>query len=87
MNNLDDILDLSCLSPDEIAILRDRACDARVNRTLQAEWAMQHGKGAHHLDQMICEDIREALHMGDQAHAGELYATLRSFVTQQREPA
>ena len=85
MINLNDILDMSCLTREEIAAVAEHEHISRVNATLKAEWMMQRHKGAHRIEQMICEDIREALHRDDLDHARELYNTLRAFVADHPE--
>lgn len=85
MINLDDILDLSNLTRDEISAIAEHDHIGRINATLMAEWLMAHHGGAHRIETIINEDIREALHKGDLPHARELYATLREFVTRHPE--
>lgn len=80
MISLDDILDLSSLSRDEIAALAEHGHMGRVNAALMGEWLMRHHGGAHKIEQAICDDIRAALHKGDLTHARDLYATLHAFV-------
>ncbi len=85
MINLDDILDLSDLTRDEIAAIAEHDHIGRVNATLLAEWLMAHHGGAHRIETIISEDIRGALHRGDLTHARELYSTLRAFVERHPE--
>ncbi len=85
MINLDDILDMSGLTRDQIAAIAEHDHTGRVNAALKAEWLMHHHGGAHRIEQIICDDIRAALHRDDLAHARDLYATLREFVAEHPE--
>jgi len=44
-------------------------------------------RGPQRVQQMICEDIRDALRRDDVAHARELFATLRHYMAEHPEAA
>ncbi|WP_417210798.1 hypothetical protein [Antarctobacter sp.] len=80
MITLDDIEDMTCLSREEIAAVAEHDHLPEVNASCLAEYVMHEHHGAARLQQMICEDIRAALHKGDTAHAKDLYGVLHHFL-------
>ena len=80
MINLDDIEDMTCLSREEIAAIAEHEHLPEVNAAALGDYLMHMHKGPQRVQQMICEDIRDALHRDDLAHARELFATLRHFI-------
>lgn len=80
MINLDDILDMSCLTREEIAAVAEHEHLGRARAAALAEYLMHLPKGPQAVQKMICEDIRAALHRDDLAHARDLWATLGEFV-------
>ncbi len=85
MINLEDIEDMTCLSREEIAAIAEHEHLPEVNAAALGEYLMHLHKGPQKVQQMICEDIRDALHRDDLAHARELFATLKHFVAEHPE--
>ncbi|MCP4316688.1 MAG: hypothetical protein GY789_11925 [Hyphomicrobiales bacterium] len=52
-----------------------------------SSYLMHSRHGPQHVQQIICEDIREALHKGDLPHARDLFAVLRQFIADYPEAA
>lgn len=80
MITLDDIEDMSCLTREEIAAIAEHEGIPDLNASALGEYLMHLPKGPQHVQQMICEDIRAALHADNAAHAKELYTVLKHFV-------
>lgn len=87
MITLEDILDMTCLPREEIEAVAEHEHIGALDAALLAEWEAHQPKGLQHLQQMICEDIRAALHRGDLAHARALYGVLRHFVAEHPDSA
>ena len=87
MISLDDIEDMTCLTRDEIAAIAEHEHMPEMNASALGEYLMHLHKGPQRVQQMICEDIRGALHRDDVAHARELFATLRHFMAEHPEAA
>lgn len=87
MITLDDITDMACLTRAEIAALSEHEHISQYDATMLGQYLMQARHGAQEVHQMICEDIREALHADDLGHARELFAVLRGFLAQHPEAA
>ena len=80
MITLDDIEDMTCLTRAEIDAIAEHEHLPEVNASALAEYMMHLHHGPQKVQQMICEDIREALHADNVAHARELYAVLHHFI-------
>ena len=80
MISLEDILDMTDLTRDEIEAIAEHEGLPGVNAAALADYMSHEHKGPQHIQQMICEDIRAALHRDDVAHARALYATLKHFM-------
>ncbi|MBK5927592.1 hypothetical protein [Rhodobaculum claviforme] len=80
MISLDDIEDMTCLTRAEIAAIAEHEHLPEVNASALGEYLMHIHKGPQRVQQMICEDVRDALHRDDLDHARALFATLRAFV-------
>ncbi len=80
MISLDDIEDMTCLTRAEIAAIAEHEHIPDVAASALGEYMMHLHKGPQRVQAMICEDIRDALHRDDLAHARELFATLKAFV-------
>jgi hypothetical protein len=78
---LDDIEDMSCLTREEIDALAEHENIDRFNATVLGEYLMHIHSGPQKVHQMLCEDIRAALHKDDLPHARELFAALRQFLS------
>lgn len=87
MISLDDIEDMTCLTRDEIAAIAEHEHLPEVNASALGEYLMHLHKGPQRVQQMICEDVRDALHRDDVAHARELFATLRHFMAEHPDAA
>lgn len=81
MITLDDIEDMSCLTRAEIDALAEHEHIDRFNATLLGNYLMHVRLGPQKVQQMLCEDIRAALHKDDLPHARELFAALRQFLS------
>ncbi len=87
MITLEDILDMTCLTRAEIEAVGEHEHLDTLDAALLAEWEAHQPKGFQHLQQMICEDIRAALHKHDLAHARALYAVLHHFIAEHPDAA
>lgn len=87
MITLDDITDMACLTREEIAALSEHEHIGRYDATILGEYLMHAHHGAQDVHNMICDDIRYALHSGNAAHARELFEVLRGFLAQYPEAA
>ncbi len=87
MINLEDILDMTCLSREEIAAIGEHEHLEGISAAAKAEYLMHLPKGPQEVQKMICDDIREALHADNVAHAKELFVTLRHFMADHPEAA
>ena len=87
MISLDDIEDMSCLSREEIAALAEHDHLTEIDAVILGEYLMKLHDGPQKVQRMICEDLRDALHSGDLAHARVLFATLRGFLARHPEAA
>lgn len=80
MITLDDIEDMACLTREEISAIAEHEGIPDLNASALGEYLMHLPKGPQHVQQMICEDIRTALHGDNVAHARELYVVLKHFI-------
>ncbi|MCZ0812961.1 MAG: hypothetical protein ACQEVT_09420 [Pseudomonadota bacterium] len=80
MITLDDIEDMTCLSREEIAAVAEHEHLPEVSASALAEYTMHLPKGPQAVQQMICEDLRDALHRDDLDHARALYVVLHGFL-------
>jgi len=87
MITLDDIEDMTSLTRGEIAAIAEHEGLPDLNASALAERMMGLHHGPARVQQMICEDIREALHRDDLAHARELFVVLRHFMADHPEAA
>lgn len=87
MITLDDIEDITDLTRDEIAALAEHEHVGLMTATLLGDYLMHQHHGPARVQQMICDDIRTALHKGDLPHARGLFATLRDYMTEHPEAA
>lgn len=85
MLNLHDIIAMTGLSEAEIDAIAEHECLPRVNAAALGQYVLAHHRGAAKVHDMICDDIREALHRGDLCHAKELMATLKHFLADHPE--
>ncbi len=87
MINLNDILDMSCLTRDEIAAIAEHEHLDAPQAVALGEYLMHAHKGTQAVQLMICEDIRAALQADDLPRARALYATLKAYVAGHPEAA
>lgn len=87
MISLEDIEDMSVLTRAEIDALAEHDHLTIYNATLLGEYLMHEHHGPQKVHQMLCEDIRAAMHKDNLAHARELFAVLRRFLTDHPEAA
>ncbi len=80
MINENDILDLVCLTRAEIAAIAEHEHLADVQAAELGESLMHIHHGPQRVQQMICDDIRNALHAEDLARARALLKTLKAFL-------
>lgn len=85
MISLEDIEDMTCLSRAEIAAIAEHEHMPELNAAALGEYLMHLHKGPQQVQQMICEDVRTALHAGELEHARALFAVLRQFIADHPE--
>lgn len=76
---LDDIEDMNCLTRDEITALAEHEKLGEFEASMLAEYLMHMPKGPQKVQQMICDDMRMAMHRADLVHANHLFRTLQEF--------
>jgi hypothetical protein len=87
MITLDDIEDMSALTRAEIDALAEHEHLDAINATLLGEYLMHVHHGPQRVHEMLCEDIRAALHDDNLQHARELFGVLRQFLADHPEAA
>ncbi|WP_114965859.1 hypothetical protein [Alkalilacustris brevis] len=87
MITLDDIEDMTCLSREEIAAIAEHEHLPDLDAAMLGEYLMHIHHGPVQVQQMICDDIRAALHRDDLDHARTLFTVLRSFMADHPEAA
>ena len=80
MITLDDIMDMTELTHEEIAAVAEHEHLPEVNASALADYLVHHHKGPQAVVGMISDDLRAALHRGDKPHARELFVVLQHFV-------
>ncbi len=80
MINMDDIMDLTDLTHDEIAAIAEHEGLPDLNAAALAEYMLHLHHGPQDVNRMISEDIRAALHRDDVAHARDLFVVLQHFI-------
>ncbi len=80
MINENDIIDMTCLTRAEIAAIAEHEHIGDVEAAELGEYLMHGHHGPQRVQQMICDDIREALHADDVARARALYQTLHAYL-------
>lgn len=75
------------LSRDEIVALAEHEQIGEIEAAMLAEYLMHLPKGAQKVQQMICDDMRVAMHRDDVAHAKKLFRTLQTFMKSHPEAA
>ncbi|PRY23671.1 hypothetical protein CLV78_104162 [Aliiruegeria haliotis] len=87
MITLDDIEDMNCLDRDQIAAIAEHEHIGEMQAALLAEYLMHMPKGPQKVQQMICDDMRVAMHRDDVMHAKDLFRTLQHFMKEHPEAA
>lgn len=87
MISLDDIEDMSELTRSEINAIAEHEHISVFDATLLGEYLLHEHHGLQKIHQMLCEDIRAALHRDDLPHARKLFAILRRFLFEHPEAA
>lgn len=85
MINENDILDMTCLTREQIAAIAMHEHIDTVTAAELGEYLMHVHHGPQHVQKMICEDIADALHHADLPRARELYAALKQFLAEHPE--
>lgn len=78
---------MTCLTREEIEAVAEHDLLPGLNASALGEYLMHQHHGAAKVQNMICDDIRNALHRKDISHARELYAVLHHFLTEHPEAA
>ena len=81
MITLDDMEDMCALTRDEIAQVAEHEHITLEAAVAEAETLMHEHGGPQHVQTMLSQDIRAALHADNVAEAKRLFAVLRGFVT------
>ena len=87
MISLDDIEDMTDLTRHEIAAIAAHEHIGDGNAAILGDYMMHVHHGPAHVQAMICDDIREALHADDLARARTLFEVLRKFMAAHPEAA
>lgn len=87
MISLDDIEDMSALTRAEIDALAEHEHLTTFDAALMGEYIMHVHHGPQKVHEMICDDIRAALHDDNLHHARALFAVLRGFLAEHPEAA
>ncbi|NKX43407.1 hypothetical protein [Roseicyclus persicicus] len=85
MISLDDMEDMCSLSRAEIAQVADHDHITTEAAVAEIERLMHEHGGPHRLEEMLCADIRAALHADDVPEARRLFALLRGFLAEHPE--
>ena len=87
MINDSDIIDMTCLTRDQIAAIAEHAHLGVVQAAELGEYLMHLHHGPQTVQRMICDDIAAALHRDDLPRARALYATLKAFLAEHPDAA
>ena len=87
MITLEDVEDMSALTRAEIEALSEHEHISTFDATLMGDYMMHVHHGPQKVHEMICDDIRVALHDDNVDHARELFAVLRGFLAEHPEAA
>lgn len=85
MINENDIIDMTCLTRAEISAIALHEHIGVVEAAELGEYLMHAHRGPQRVQQMICDDIREALHADDVPRARALYMTLHQYLSMHPE--
>jgi len=87
MITVDDVEDMSALTRAEIDALSEHEHISAFNAAVMGEYMMHLHHGPQKVHEMICDDIRAALHDDNMQHARELFAVLRGFLAEHPDAA
>jgi len=87
MITLEDVEDMSALTRVEIDALAEHDHLTTYDAALMGNYLMHEHHGPQKVHQMICDDIRAALHQDNVRHARELFAVLRGFLSEHPDAA
>lgn len=85
MINENDILDMTCLTREQIAAIAEHEHLDQVSAAELGEYMMHIHHGPQKVQQMICDDVVDALHADDVPRARALYKTLKQFLAEHPE--
>jgi hypothetical protein len=80
MVTLEDCIAFSGLTEAEVLAIAEHEHVPEIAAAALAEYLLKQRHGPEKIHTMLAEDIRDALHRGDRAHARELFAALRHFL-------
>lgn len=87
MITVEDVVGMTCLSEEEVSAVAEHDHLSDYDAAMLGEYLMHQHHGPQKVQQMICEDVREALHRDDVAHAKALYKVLHHFLSEHPEAA
>ncbi|NOD45715.1 MULTISPECIES: hypothetical protein [unclassified Ruegeria] len=87
MISAEDIEDMSALTRAEIDALAEHEHFTTYDAALMGNYLMQIHHGPQKVHEMICDDIRAAMHADDIQHARALFTVLRGFLTENPQAA
>lgn len=82
-----DVVDMTDLTQAEIDAIAEHEGLPAVNAACLAQYMLHRYKGPQQVQEMICDDIRAALHRDDVSHARTLFATLKAFMSSHPDAA
>jgi len=82
MITIEEVIDLTGLSRDEIDAIAEHEHIPEAAAAALADYLMHQEKGVETVRGMIEDDIRRAIEHGDESHAATLLATLRRFMAE-----
>ncbi|MBS0124599.1 hypothetical protein [Thetidibacter halocola] len=85
MITVEDIVGMTDLTEAEVAALAEHEHLPDLDAAALGDYLMHIHHGPQKVQQMICEDIRAALHADNVEHARELYAVLHHFLADHPE--
>lgn len=87
MISVEDVEDMSALTRAEIDALAEHEHISAFDAALMGDYMMHVHHGPQKVHEMLCDDIRKALHEDNMPHARELFAVLRGFLDEHPDAA
>ena len=87
MTSLDDIEDMSALNRAEIDAFAEHEHLTEFDAATMGDYMMHVHHGPQKVHEMLCEDIRLALHDDNLPRARELFAVLQGFIAEHPDAA